>query len=70
VSEPFEYLANAQDCLRRASNAPNRELRERWLGLAESWLGMVPKDLRSLMEMLEKAAPAQSTQPAPSNTRH
>jgi hypothetical protein len=56
MSDMFKYLANAQDCLCEAAGAANAEARQRWLDLAESWLGMVPQDLRTLAETFENEA--------------
>jgi hypothetical protein len=55
MSDPLEYLARAQDCLIKAGDAPNRDLRQSWLDAAENWLRMVPHDLRTLAEMFETA---------------
>jgi hypothetical protein len=63
VSDPLKYLSNAHDCLCRATDAPNAEVRQRWLDLAQSWLGMVPQDLRMLTEIFEKAARDQGKSP-------
>jgi hypothetical protein len=62
MSDPLEYLAQAQDCFCKAADAPNAEARQKWLDLAEGWLGMVPQDLRTPMEIFEKTVRDKSTQ--------
>ena len=47
MSNPFEYLARAHDCLLKADDAPTQDLRQNWLNAAENWLRMVPPDLRT-----------------------
>jgi hypothetical protein len=69
MPDVFKYLANAQDCLCNAAGAANAQARQSWLDLAESWLGMVPQDLRTLAEMLEEA-PDQSAEQKPSKMLH
>jgi len=47
----------------KATVAANSELRDRWLDLAESWLAMVPQDLRTLEKIFERALQGQGLQP-------
>jgi len=70
MSDPLKYLTNAQDCLCKATDAENPEVRERWLDLAESWLTMVPKDLRTLEKIFERAVRGQGLQADALKTRH
>jgi hypothetical protein len=70
MSDPLKYLTNAQDCLCKATDAPNSEVRERWLDLAESWLAMVPRDLRELEKVFERAIQGQGLQRDALKTRH
>jgi hypothetical protein len=70
MSDPLKYLSNAQECLCRATYAANGEVRQRWLDLAESWLGMVPQDLRVLAEMFEKVSRDKNADQQFSKTRH
>jgi hypothetical protein len=53
-----------------ATDAPNSEVRERWLDLAESWLAMVPRDLRELEKVFERAVQGQGLQRDALKTRH
>jgi hypothetical protein len=69
MSDPFEYLARAKDCLLKAGDAPNRDVRQGWLDAAENWLRMVPQELRTA-EMFEEAERDQSMQRVPSNSWH
>jgi hypothetical protein len=62
MSDPLKYLTNAQDCLCKTTAASTSELRERWLDLAESWLTMVPQDLRTLEKIFERAVQGQGLQ--------
>jgi hypothetical protein len=50
MSDPFEYLARAKNCLLKAMDAPNQVLRQNWLDAADNWLLMAPQDLRTLAE--------------------
>jgi hypothetical protein len=59
----LEYLAYAQD-------APTAEVRDRWRDLAESWLIMVSKDLRTLEQLFERAMPDQGLHRQISRTQH
>ena len=70
MSDPMKYLSNAQDCLCKATVAANSELRDRWLDLAESWLAMVPRDLRELEKVFERAVQGQGLQQDALKTRH
>jgi hypothetical protein len=70
MSDPLKYLANAQDRLCKATDAPNPELRERWLDLAESWLTMVLQDLWTLEKVFERAVQGQGLQRDALKTRH
>jgi hypothetical protein len=70
MSDPFDYLARAKDCLLKAENAPNRDLRQNWLDAADNWLRMVPQDLRTLAEMFEEAERDHSMQEVASRTWH
>jgi hypothetical protein len=70
MSDPLKYLTNAQDCLCKATDAANPEVRERWLDLAESWLTMVPQDLRELEKMFERAVQGQGFQRDTLKRRH
>jgi hypothetical protein len=70
MSDLFEYLARAKDCLLKAGDAPNRDLREIWLNAADNWLSMVPQDLRTLAEMFEKAEPDQNMRRVASKLWH
>jgi hypothetical protein len=70
MADPLEYLAQAQDCLCKAADAPTAEARDRWLDLAESWLAMVPQDLRTLEKLFQRAVPDQGLHRQTSRTRH
>ena len=39
-----EYHRNADYCLQMALSASNDEYRASWLGVAQSWLQMIPPD--------------------------
>jgi len=65
MSNPFEYLTRAHDCLLKAVHAPNQDLRQDWLNAAENWLRMVPQELRT-----PTAERDQSTQQVTSKTLH
>ena len=68
--DPLKHLAHAQDCLCKAGDAPTAEARDRWLDLAESWLVTVPKDLRTLEKLFERAVPDQGLHRQSSRTQH
>jgi hypothetical protein len=70
MADPLKYLAHAQDCLCKADDAPTAEVRDRWLDLAESWLVMVPQDLRTLETLFERDVPEQGLHRQTSRTRH
>jgi hypothetical protein len=70
MSDPLEYLARAQECLLKAGDAPNQDLRQSWLDVAENWLRMVPQDLRTLAEIFEKVAREQAMQQQASKLWH
>jgi hypothetical protein len=36
------YRANAAECLRMAGTMENEKVRATWLGMAESWMLMIP----------------------------
>jgi hypothetical protein len=70
MSDPFEYLARAKDCLLKAGDAPNQDLKQNWLDAADNWLRMVPQDLRTRAERFEEAERDQSIQEVASRTWH
>jgi hypothetical protein len=48
--------AHALHCLQRAYGAPNDEMKERWLQVAETWIGMLPEAQVTAEEVLQMAA--------------
>ena len=51
--------AHALHCLRRAYGAPNDEMKQRWLEVAETWIDMLPEAQVTAEEVLQMAGSGQ-----------
>jgi hypothetical protein len=45
--------AHALHCLRKAYDAPNDEMKQRWLEVAETWIDMLPEAQVTAEEVLQ-----------------
>jgi hypothetical protein len=70
VSDADKYWASARDCLSKAEKALYPEDKQAWMGMAKTWLEMIPAPERTPEEMFEKVVRELATQQDPSNTRH
>jgi hypothetical protein len=51
--------AHALHCLRKAYDAPNDEMKQRWLEVAETWIDMLPEAQVTAKEVLQMAVSGQ-----------
>ena len=70
MSKSDEYRANAAECERMAGIARNPSEKATWLGMANHWLRMIPKQRQSASQKFDAATKAQDTGQPRSDAEH
>jgi hypothetical protein len=70
MSKADEYRANAAECQRMAGMTNNPAEKATWLGMAEHWLRMIPKQSKTPAEKFDAAEAKQGTHQTQSKAEH